>query len=333
MAALKSGRSKRGRVLLRLGRHTRQANYWIVGQITLLVLKVLRLLPPDKALDFADRFARRFGPYFGRHRLALSNLALAYPEKPAEEIGCIASGMWANLARLAAEYVFLDTLFDFDPARPEAGRVEVAGVDKFLKIAADKRPHIIFTGHLGCFEMLPVAAAAYRLDITALFRPPNNPYIAKYVFSARSEAMGDLLASQVGAAFALSRILGEGGNVGMLVDQRFNGGVDTLFFGAECQTSPLLPKLARHHEPDVYPARCIRLPGNRYRLEIEDRLDLPRNEQGQIDVEASAQLLNDVVERWVREYPEQWIWIHKRWGRTDKRWRWRLRNKPKATSP
>ncbi len=113
--------------MFRLARHARQANYWIVGQITLSILKVLRRLPPDKALDFADRLSRRFGHWFGRHRLAVSNLTLAYPEMPAEEIQRLASGMWANLARLAAEYVFLDTLFDFDPARPGGGRGGVGG--------------------------------------------------------------------------------------------------------------------------------------------------------------------------------------------------------------
>ena len=71
--------------------------------------------------------------------------------------------------------------------------------------------------------------------------------------------------------------------------------------------------LARHYDCDVYPARCIRLPGNRFRLQIEDKLALPRDEGGQVDVQATAQLLCDVVERWVREDPGQWMWFHKRW--------------------
>jgi KDO2-lipid IV(A) lauroyltransferase len=71
--------------------------------------------------------------------------------------------------------------------------------------------------------------------------------------------------------------------------------------------------LARHYDCDVYPARCVRLPGNRFRLEVEDRLELPRDASGSVDVKATVQLLADIVERWVREDPGQWMWFHKRW--------------------
>ena len=62
--------------------------------------------------NFADRAARRIGPWIGRHRVALDNLRKAYPEKTEAEIEAIASDMWGNMARLAAEYIFLDQLFD-----------------------------------------------------------------------------------------------------------------------------------------------------------------------------------------------------------------------------
>ncbi len=130
--------------------------------------------------------------------------------------------------------------------------------------------------------------------------------------------MGSLLASRAGVAFTLARILDGGGNIGMLVDQRFMNGVPTTFFGQPCESSPLLPRLARQFECDVYPARCIRLPGNRFRLEISDRIVLPRNEAGRVDVNAAAQMLNDIVEGWIRETPGQWMWFHKRWKVTRK---------------
>jgi KDO2-lipid IV(A) lauroyltransferase len=125
--------------------------------------------------------------------------------------------------------------------------------------------------------------------------------------------MGALIASRAGVSFALASILDGGGTIGLLVDQKFTNGVRTRFFGRECETSPLLPKLARQYECDVYPARCIRLPGNRFRLQIEAKLVLPRAENGRVDVAGTAQMLNDVVEGWVREDPGQWMWFHKRW--------------------
>ena len=81
----------------------------------------------------------------------------------------------------------------------------------------------------------------------------------------------------------------------------------------ELPDGPALAKLVRQFGCDVYPARCIRLPDNRYRLEIEPKIDIPRDAKGSVDVQGTAQLLNDKVESWVREYPGQWLWYHDRW--------------------
>ena len=294
-------------------RITKAIEHWLVGHLALAILRILRLLPPEKALNFVEKTARRIGPLVGRHKVALDNLRLAYPEKSEEERQAIALDMWGNMARLAGEYLYLDRMFDMTPRDGKPARVEVVGTDIFLKLREEKKPHIFFTAHTGNFELLPVAATLYDLPLTALFRAPNNPYIAKYVFSTRAESMGELMASRAGAAFGLARVLERAGNIGVLVDQKFRKGVRTTFFDQPCNTSPLVAKLARQYDCDVYPARAIRLPDNRFRLEVYDKLELPRTEKGTVDVNATCQLLNDVVEGWVREHPGQWMWFHKRW--------------------
>jgi KDO2-lipid IV(A) lauroyltransferase len=309
----------------RLGERLRSARYWLTAQVALAALRLLRRMPAHRALAFAEGTARRLGPWTPRHRVALDNLRRAYPDKSSAEVEAIAVDMWGSMARLAAEYIFLDSIFDFDPANRDAGHIEVDGEEIFLRIAGEKAPHIIFTGHLGNFELLPIAGASLGLHVTAMFRPPNNPYIAEYILSTRKAAMGDLLASRKGAAIALSRILERGDNIGVLVDQKFAHGIRTTFFGRECETSPLLPRLARLYECDVYPARCIRLPGNRFKLQIEEKLVLPRGADGTVDTERLAQMLNDTVERWVRETPGQWMWFHKRWTIAGPRKRGRAR--------
>ena len=298
----------------KLGHSLKKAEHWLTAQVSLAALSLLRRLPADKALGFAEKVARTIGPRVSRHKLAVDNLRRAYPEKSPAEIEEIALDMWGNMARLAVEYVFIDKLFDFDPERRGEGRVEVDGIETFMRIREEQRPHIFFTGHIGNFEFLPVAAATFGLDVHVLFRAPNNPYIADYINETRKSVMGGLVPSRAGAALQLARILDDGGNVGALVDQKFRNGVRTTFFGRECLTSPLIPKLTRQYECDVYPAHCIRLPGGRYKLEIGDKLVLPRDENGSVDVPRMAQQLNDITEQWVRKNPGQWMWFHRRWG-------------------
>lgn len=298
------------RIVLAL-RHFQQ---WLVAQAVFGFLNLLKLLPADPAIRFIDWLVRQIGPRTPRHRLMLVNLANAYPDKTEAEREAIAVASWGHMGRLAAEYVFLDRLFDFDPHATQPGRIEVDGIPIFLDLRDNPRPFIVFTAHTGNFELLPVAGNAFGLNVTVMFRPPNNPYIAEKVFSFRAARMGKLVPSHAGSSFALARQLEAGKGIGVLVDQKFQKGLHTQFFGRPVQTNPLLAKLVRQFDCEVYPARCIRLPNNRYRLEIEPKIDIPRNEKGAVDVQATAQLLNDKVESWVREHPEQWLWYHDRWN-------------------
>lgn len=300
-------------VLTRIVIALRRARDWLIANTIFSVLWILALFPADRAIGLVDRMARRIGPLTSRHRLALRNLERAYPEKTSQEHEMIAREMWGNMARLAAEYVFLDQLFDFDPEATEPGRIEVGGADLFLKLRETDKPFIVFTAHTGNFELLPIAAATYGLDVMALFRPPNNPYVAEKVLAARRTSSGHLVPSRAGAAFTLARRLEAGGGVGVLVDQKFHKGAETSFFGLKVHTNPLLAKLVRQYDCDVYPARSIRLPDGRHRLEVEPAITIPRKSDGSVDINATAQVLNDKVESWVREYPGQWQWFHDRW--------------------
>ncbi|MDA4844656.1 lipid A biosynthesis lauroyl acyltransferase [Hoeflea sp. E7-10] len=302
------------RFLSRYAFKLRKAKNWLVAQIIFVILRILRRIPARKAIRFTEKMAYLIGPWTARHKLVLYNLERAFPEKSEKEREAIARDMWGNMARLAAEYVFVEELIDHDLANGDGGRIEVEGIERFLDLRDNPRPFIVFTAHTGNFELLPIIAAKYGLDVTALFRPPNNPYVAQKLMSARRTHMGHLVPSQVGAAWSLAGVLETGKGVGLLVDQKFHKGALTKFFGLKVRTNPLLVKLARNYDCEVYPARSIRLPNGRFRLEIEPAVELPRNENGQIDVAATAQLLNDKVESWVREYPGQWQWFHDRWN-------------------
>jgi Kdo2-lipid IVA lauroyltransferase/acyltransferase len=298
---------------LRLLALTRKFVYWVQAKLIFTVMGLLRLLPPEGALRFLGWAGRKIGPLLGRHRVALNNLALAMPESSPAERQLIAGDMWENMSRLVGEYIFLDDLFDYDPDKPDQGRIEVVGIELFKKLCDDKNPKIFFTAHMGNFELLPIAAAAYGLNVTAMFRPPNNPYVAERVLGARKTKMGHLVPSKAGASIALARTLENGGNIGVLVDQKFLNGIETTFFNAPCLTSPLIGKLARQFDCDIYPAFCIRLPGGRFRLTLEDKLPVPRGSNGKADHVALIQSINDRVEAWVRAHPGQWMWFHKRW--------------------
>jgi len=287
---------------------------WFVAQAIFLSLKLLRLIPMDTALRFFERSARWLGPKLGRHKVAMANLAIAFPEKSLEEREKIAADSWAQIARGIVEYGYLDKIFHIDTENLENGRIDVKNVEQFFKLRDDDLPAIIFTGHLGNFELLPMAAEQFGLELQSLFRAPNNKYAAAKIAEARKQVVNNLVPSRRGASFQLMSALERGSHVGMLVDQKFRRGIQVPFFGSNAPTNTLLAKLARRFDCPVHGARCIRLPNGRFRLEITDEIKLPRTDDGEIDIRGATEMINLVIEDWVREYPEQWLWIHRRWG-------------------
>ncbi len=286
---------------------------WLLAQVLFVLLKLTRLLPTGAALDIGGWITRNLGPLLAEHRVAKNNLAAAFPEMSERQRQDILTGAWDNLGRTGAEYVFLDRIFDFDPEAPGSGHFEVDGIDQFLAIRDSGKPAILFSAHLANWEILAICAAAYDLDMTALFRPPNNAFVAERLDRVRRQTMGHLVPSMTGAAIALSGALERGGRVGLLVDQFYHKGPALTFFGRKARTNPMLGVLARRFDCPVFGARTIRLAGGRFRLELHGPYELPRDASGEIDINETMQMVTSIVEDWVREHPDQWLWMHRRW--------------------
>lgn len=278
------------------------------------IFAFLRALGPERASDLGGWLLRSASPLIPVNRVALANIRAAFPDLPDAEVRRIARGAWDNLGRTVAEYAHLKTLFDYDYHNPDPnGRIEVAGIEHFIALKDDCQPGLIFSTHLGNWELPAICAATYDLDTTAVFRAPNDPAIAAVVHEIRSGAMGGLAAAKQGAAFAMQAVLENGGHLGMLIDQHFTRGVVVPFFGRPALTNPILGKFARRFECPVHGVRVVRLPKQRFRIELTPPLDLPRDAGGEIDVEGAMAMMTAIVEGWVREHPEQWLWMHRRW--------------------
>src|SRR4051794_15580818 len=173
-----------------------------------------RAIGPDRSADVGAALARWIGPLLPAHRTALANIRAAYPGKPEAEQRAIARGAWDNLGRTGGEYPHLGSLFDFDPDSAVPGRTEVDGIEHFLALRDDGKPGIIFSAHLGNWELPAICAARFGLDATAVFRAPNDPAIARVLHEIRSGTMGGLEAARQGAAFAMQGALEKGGHLG-----------------------------------------------------------------------------------------------------------------------
>lgn len=304
------------RMIRRLRRGSKRTGDGVIGAAAVGLLKAVRLGNPDRMADFAGGLMRRIGPLLPEHRIARANLAAAFPEKSAAEIDTILRGAWDNLGRVGAEFAYLDRLWDYDAEQPNRrGRIELAEPDiqRFVELANDGKPALIFAAHLANWELPAVCAATYRLDSAVLYRRPNNARIDRWITETRTASMDTLIPTGLDAPVKIAEALSRGAHVGMLVDQYFLRGVEVTFFGRRTMANPLLARLARHFDCPIHGTRIVRLPGNRFRAELSEAITPARDAEGKIDIAGTMQVVTGVIEGWIREHPEQWLWQHRRW--------------------
>jgi KDO2-lipid IV(A) lauroyltransferase len=256
---------------------------------------------------------RRMGPLLPAHRIGRANLHAAFPDKDDAWIEATLRAAWENLGRVAGEYVHLGQLWDYDPQHPNSGRIVTEDGPIFRELQNDNEPALCFAAHLGNWELPAVMAAAHGLPSAVLYRMPNNKAVAREISRIREPLMGHLIRSRSHAPLEMAAALERGEHLGMLVDQHFSRGVDVTFFGRRCKANPAIARLARQFDCPVVGVRVIRLPERRFRIAAEGPLVLPRDSADRIDVAQTTQLITSTVEGWIREYPEQWLWFHRRW--------------------
>jgi len=287
-----------------------------VGALTIALLRTTRYFDPDKTASFFGRASRIIGRRLREDRIGRENLKAAFPEKSPEEIEKILNGVWDNLGRIGAEFAHLDHIWDYDPDHPEkTSRVEFTQRTKelFDQIRDDGKPALIFACHLGNWELPALAAVAHGLDAAILFRRPNSDAADRAIEKIRQVEMGTLIPAGRDAPLRLAQALQDGQHVAMLVDQYLTNGVEVTFFGRKTRANPMLARLRRQVDCPIHGTRIIRLPNNRFRAELSEEVKPVFDAAGQIDVQGTMQAITDVVEGWVREYPDQWLWLHRRW--------------------
>jgi KDO2-lipid IV(A) lauroyltransferase len=287
----------------------------VVGAIAVGLLRTTRYFDAERTAGIFARIARKIGPFLPEHRIGRANLKAAFPDKSDTEIERILSGVWDNLGRVGAEFAHLDHIWDFDLNHPERSRIELAPGTReiFDRLRDDGKGALIFASHLANWELPALAAPAYGLNSAVLFRRPNIAAVDRAIQDMRAVNMGTMIATTADAPLRLAHALEDGVHIGMLVDQYFGKGVDVTFFGRQTKANPLLARLARQIAAPIHGVRIIRLPGYRFRAELSEEIIPPRDASGKIDIQATMQAVTSQIESWVREYPEQWLWLHRRW--------------------
>lgn len=274
----------------------------------MLAFGLLGALSPEAASNLGGFLGRTLGPRLPVTHRARRNLRLAFPEKSGVELTRILRGMWDNLGRVVAEYPHLGRI-----TAPGSDRVTLGDVAPVLALRDQRKAGIVASAHLANWEILPVMAARHGVGMTAIVREPNNPLVRPLIDRLRGVAGGQLTPKgRTGARQAID-VLRRGHVLGLLFDQKLSRGFSVPLFGIEAMTSAAPAQLALRFGCPLVPVRVERTGPARFRVTAHPPIELPTTGDRQADAIQITRELNRILEAWIRERPEQWLWLHRRW--------------------
>jgi KDO2-lipid IV(A) lauroyltransferase len=277
--------------------------------------KFFACMPYKNASAVGGAIARRLGIFLPVSKIADNNLRRVFPEQSPLERRKTIVGVWDNLGRLVGEMPKLHTLpIVDDPAkRPTTPHIFVENAHLFQNFHRQQQNVLFVSVHLGNWEVLAHIAQHYNMPFIRVFRKANNPFVNSLIQRNRRGVEGGFAPKGAEGARILFKNLKNKKNLGFLIDQKMNDGVEVPFFGHPAMTASAIVDLAVRFQLPIIPAQCIREQNGSFRLIMHEALIIEAGELDDTKRVAVLMQLHALFENWIRAHPEQWLWLHRRW--------------------
>ena len=274
------------------------------------VMGMVRLLPMRAVIALGTAVGRAFFLVDrGHRRLAIDNLHAAFPLRSEAECRAICRETFSHFGRL------LVVLLKFSTMRSDQmlACVEFDGEERVVHAHAQGRGVLLFTGHFGYWEINALVHALSIKPMAVLARPLDNPLLQDLLESVRTRT-GNSVFYRRGAIRRVLRALDANQAIAFLIDQHMQpaDAVYVDFFNRPAATTSALAALALRTGAPIVPVFALPLPGGRFRMVYEHAVDPPRGDDADA-IREFTQRCTDVLEMYVRRYPELWLWMHRRW--------------------
>ena len=267
---------------------------------------ILCLFPFAWISSVGAALVKRVGPITSKQHIAKTGLKIAFPDADDAKIKSLLKAQWDNVGRTFAEFPLTHRLKPFS----KKSRVEIIGLDIFKAHA----PAVIVTGHFANWEVMATVLTQSELPVHITYRKINNPHIDKRVRQQRQKYGTKSLVqkSTHRGGRELLEALKAGESVALLNDQKFNTGLSLPFFGEPAMTAQGAVRLALKTGRPLLPMAVTRNK-SRFIVTFYDPIELLSTGEREADVVAGVTQINQFIEARIRENPDQWFWVHRRW--------------------
>ena len=273
-----------------------------------------KVLPPAAASGLGGALGRLVGKFQGRYnRLIEANLGIAFPKMNAEQRAKVGRRMWDMMGRYCAEPAHFGHMLC-----NRARCLELEGDEVLTRLKG--RPFIAFFAHSGSMGLISIPFALRGVACSIIYKYPSNNLTNSLVTKSFGRGMGRLsfIPNAGNGTKDAMRVLANGGAIAVVPDQKFHSGLATKFFGERVKSPGGAARLAAHFNCPILPIQLVRVKGLRHRIVFHEPFMPFASGNKEADAIKTTQKINNIIEKWIRENPEQWFWVHDRWNIKDK---------------
>ena len=275
----------------------------IAALLAIPLFLILKILPYKISSYLCGTLMLMIAPLTSYNNRVKKHMRIAFPKKSITEINKLSRQHWFMLGQTIGEMPHINKMI-------QLGRLETEGLEK-IKIG----PAILVGAHMGNWEFLLRVGDLAGRRAGYVFRPINNWILNKIQIKRNEDANADFYRKGRLAAIGMAGKLKAGEVVGLTGDQLLREGIMVPFFDIETPTPQAAAIMSLKWNIPIYMVRIERLNGIRFKMTIEDKLKVPKNQSKDKAVYEITKLISSRIEKWIINKPEQWLWAHRRWGK------------------
>tara|TARA_B100000029_G_scaffold390066_1_gene386760 strand:- start:761 stop:1636 length:876 start_codon:yes stop_codon:yes gene_type:complete len=285
--------------------------YFFQFIIIISIFLIFKIIGLKNASNLGSLLGRLFGPLFRSQNITKQNIKTGLGDMSADKESEIIYGMWSNIGRTFAEYVFLK---EFKYNATNFNHMKISGTDYLEQIKKNNEPVIFYSGHFANFELMAMELDKFGIKCAAIYRPLNNFFLNPLMeyFRMKYICPNQIPKGRIGMREIISKVK-DGYSIALMVDQRVSEGPRTLFFNKPAHTTTVPAQLALKYDCKLVPISLERKDGPNFEMIIHEPYKIEKTGNDEEDTKNITIKINQIIEKMIVENPKQWIWSHNRW--------------------
>jgi len=275
------------------------------------LFSIFKIIGLKNASNLGSLLGKLIGPLFRSKKIIKENIKTGLGKIDEKEVSEIINGMWSNIGRTFAEYVFLK---DFKFNRTNSDHMKINGVKHLHEIKNNNEAVIFYSAHFANFELMAMELEKFGIKCAAIYRPLNNFFLNPLMEYLRMKYIcpNQIPKGRLGMREIISKVK-DSYSIALMVDQRVSEGPRTLFFNKPAHTTTIPAQLALKYDCRLVPISLERKEGAIFEMTIHEPYKIEKTGNDEEDTKNITLKINQVIEKMIIKNPKQWIWSHNRW--------------------